>query len=138
MLDAFDPHWFLLLAQEGQGNAPPGGGLLSSPLTLILILGVMFYLLVLRPESRRRAEMQKLLQNIKKNDEVVTVGGIYGVVVNAPQDSEFVWLRLDESTNTRVKVLRSSISRVLTIEKEAEKDKDKLGEKDKTEVKEKT
>jgi preprotein translocase subunit YajC len=139
MLDVLDPVSFLLVAQQGEG-APPGGGLLSSPLTLIVILGVMFYLLVLRPESRRRAEMQKLLQNIKKNDEVVTVGGIYGVVVNAPQDSEFIWLRLDESTNTRVKVLRSSISRVLTAEIEAEKAKAKSGDKDKekTEVNEKT
>jgi preprotein translocase subunit YajC len=110
-----------------------GTGLLSSPLTLILVLGAMFYLLVLRPENRRRAEMQKLLQNIKKNDEVITVGGIYGVVVNAPQDSEFIWLRLDESTNTRVKVLRSSISRVLNVETAADKDKKA---KEKSEVKE--
>jgi preprotein translocase subunit YajC len=141
MFDLLDPFSFLLLAQQegapaGQGNGGGPGLFLTNPLFLIVILGFMFYLMVLRPESRRRAEMQKLLQNIKKNDEVVTVGGIYGVVVNAPQDSEFIWLRLDESTNTRVKVLRSSISRILTAEKDAGKDKDKLG--DKTEVKEKT
>jgi preprotein translocase subunit YajC len=129
MLSLLDPLWLVLLAQQGEGGG--GQGLLASPLTLILILGLMFYLLVLRPESRRRSEMQKLLQGIKKNDEVITVGGIYGVVVNAPQDSEFVWLRLDESTNTRIKVLRSSISRVLNVE--AEKDK-KV--KEKSEVKE--
>lgn len=111
--------------------------MLTSPLPLLVILGLMFYMLVLRPESRRRADLQKLLANVKKNDEVITVGGIYGVVVNAPQDSEFVWLRLDESTNTRVKVLRSSISRVLTAEKSADKDKDKDKSGEKTEVKEK-
>ena len=119
MLDVFDPFSFLLLAQEG--TPPPGGGLLTSPLTLIILLGLMFYFLVLRPESRRRSEMQKLLAGIKKNDEVITVGGIYGVVANAPQDSEYVWLRLDESGGMRIKVLRSSISRVLTAEKNDEK-----------------
>ncbi len=123
MLEVVDPFSWLLLAQDGAGNAPPGTGLLTSPMTLIVILGLMFYLLVLRPESRRRAEMQKLLEGVKKNDEVITVGGIYGVVVNAPEKSEYVYLRLDESSNTRVKVLRSSISRVLTAEKAAEKDK---------------
>ncbi len=142
MLPCFDPQFFVLFAQaggllaqaEGGGNGvSPGTGLLSSPLTLIIILGLMFYLLVLRPENRRRAEMQKLLTNVKKNDEVVTVGGIYGVVVNAPQDSEFIWLRLDETSNTRVKVLRSSISRVLTAEALAEKEKKN---KEKSEVKE--
>jgi preprotein translocase subunit YajC len=140
MLDVFDPFSVLLLAQQGAAQPGDGGpGLfLTNPLTLIIVLGFMFYLLVLRPESRRRAEMQKLLQNIKKNDEVVTVGGIYGVVVNAPQDSEFIWLRLDESTNTRVKVLRSSISRVLNAEVEAEKAKAKSGDKEKSEVKERT
>jgi preprotein translocase subunit YajC len=143
MLPCFDPQFFVLFAQAGGllaqaegggGNGvSPGTGLLSSPLTLIIILGLMFYLLVLRPENRRRAEMQKLLTNVKKNDEVITVGGIYGVVVNAPQDSEYLWLRLDETSNTRVKVLRSSISRVLTAEALVEKGKKS---KEKSEVKE--
>jgi preprotein translocase subunit YajC len=131
MLDVLDPLSLYLLAQQG-GGAQPGNGL-TGMLPLIVLLGIMFYFLVLRPENKRRAELQKLLQNIKKNDEVITVGGIWGVVVNTPQDSEYIWLRLDESTNTRVKVLRSSISRVLTAEKANEKDK--AG--DKAEVKEK-
>jgi preprotein translocase subunit YajC len=132
MLDLLDPLSICLLAQQGGGATQPGNGL-TGMLPLIVLLGIMFYFLVLRPENKRRAELQKLLQNIKKNDEVITVGGIFGVVVNAPQDSEYIWLRLDESTNTRVKVLRSSISRVLTAEKANEKDK--VGEK--AEVKEK-
>lgn len=134
MFDFFDPQFLVLLAQGGGGaNAPQGPqGLLTSPLSLIIILGLMFYLLVLRPESRRRTEMQKLLAGIKKNDEVITVGGIWGIVANAPQDSEYVWLRLDDSGGTRLKVLRSSISRVLTAEKADEKkagDKGELKEK---------
>jgi preprotein translocase YajC subunit len=84
----------------------------------IAIIGVMLYLMILRPESRRRAEQTRMLQGLKQNDRVWTVGGIFGTVVNAPKDSESITLRIDEATNARIRVLRSAISRVEQDEKE--------------------
>jgi preprotein translocase subunit YajC len=133
MLDVFDPLSFFLLAQDGGGGAPSGGSGLVQLMPLILVLMVLFYLMVARPANRQRAEMQKLLENIKKNDEVLVLGAVHGKVVNAPHDSEFIYLQLDESSNARLKVLRSSVTRNLTAEKAAEKEK--AGEK--SEVKEK-
>ena len=54
-----------------------------------------------------------MLNNLKKNDQVITAGGIYGTVVNAASGSEDITLRIDESSNTRMRVLRSAVSRVI-------------------------
>jgi preprotein translocase subunit YajC len=78
-----------------------------------IMIGLLFYLMLLRPERRKRAELDRMLRSLKKNDRVITVGGIFGTVVQASQDADEVTLRIDESNNTRIRVLRSSISRVL-------------------------
>jgi preprotein translocase subunit YajC len=63
-----------------------------------------------------------MLTALKKNDKVVTIGGIVGTVANISVDDqkvEVVTLKVDD--NTRIKFIRSSIQRVLTSEGEAEK-----------------
>ena len=106
----------VLLAQDGAAASPFGqfGSLL--PFVLIAIL---FYFMLIRPERKKRTDTAKMLENMKKNDHVVTIGGIYGVVVNVQKGSEDVTLRIDDSTNTRVRVLRSAISRVIAGEGES-------------------
>jgi preprotein translocase subunit YajC len=114
----------LLLAQEGQGagGQPAGnGGFLESLfgsgygmlLPFLLIFGA-FYLMILLPERKRRAEHDKLLSGLKKNDRVVTTSGIIGVVVMAERDSKQVTLRIDEKTDAKMTVLRSAIAQVIT------------------------
>ena len=114
-----------LLAQEpakkaAAENADPWGSLfsLSSPLLPMLAIGIVFYLMMMRPEQKKRKEMEQLLANIKKNDQVVTIGGICGTVVNASPGSAVVTLRVDDGNNTKIKVLRSAISRVGSPEEE--------------------
>jgi preprotein translocase subunit YajC len=57
-----------------------------------------------------------MLSNLKKNDRVVTVGGIYGVVSNVHREADEVTLKVDESTNTKLRVTMASIARVLATE----------------------
>jgi preprotein translocase subunit YajC len=83
----------------------------------ILAIGVMFYLLLVMPERRKRAETTKMQESLKKNDRVLTIGGILGVVVNTQKGNDLVTIRVDESNNTRIDVLRSSILRVLGDDK---------------------
>ena len=104
----------ILLAQE-----KPQGGLFSmllGPLFPFIVIGILFYLLLIRPERRKKAEMSQMLDALQKNDRVVTIGGIYGVVVNAQKGSEDVTIRVDESSNTKLRVLRSAVSRVVRAE----------------------
>jgi len=100
-----------LLAQGGGGGA--GDFLTGSGFLLPLVLTmVVMYLFLMRPEQKKRKEMEKLLASIKKNDHVVTVGGIYGTVIAAIPNAQFVTIRVDDSNGTKLKVLRSAISRV--------------------------
>jgi preprotein translocase subunit YajC len=104
------------------GKAAETNGLmqfLSGPALPFIMIGVLAWLMFFRPESKRRAEFQKLLEGLKKNDRVITAGGIYGTIVNVQQGSDDVTLRIDDSSNVRIRVLRTSITRVLTGEESA-------------------
>src|SRR5262245_11254798 len=96
-------HLWTLLAQQQPGpagaparQAPGGAGALFALLPWIMI-GVLFYAMMVRPERRKRAELDTMLKNLKKNDRVVTIGGIFGTVVQASEDAEEVTLRIDEN-----------------------------------------
>jgi preprotein translocase subunit YajC len=83
----------------------------------ILAIGVMFYVLLVLPERRKRAETTKMQDSLKKNDRVLLMSGIIGVVVNAQKGDGLITVRVDESNNTRIDVLRSSILKVLGDDK---------------------
>ncbi len=112
-------------AAAGKGAAGGGGiwDMLLGPWALFLIIGLMFYLLVLRPERAKRSDMAKMLSDLKINDEVVTIGGIYGTVVSVPPEGDRVTLRVDDKSNTRLVIQRSAISRVVVEEEGAKKAK---------------
>src|SRR4029078_11971188 len=103
---------FFLLAQAN--DAPPQG--FSPLLTMVLPIGVLFYFLVLRPQRQRDQARRRLLANLKKNDRVVTVGGIYGIVSNVHREADQVTIKVDESTNTQLRVTISAIERVISEE----------------------
>ena len=78
---------------------------------------LLFYVLMIRPDRRKQMDLQRMQLGLKKNDHVVTFSGILGVVVSVAQGSDEVTLRVDENSNTRIRVLRSAISRVSSSEK---------------------
>ncbi|NTV29961.1 MAG: preprotein translocase subunit YajC [Candidatus Omnitrophica bacterium] len=79
---------------------------------MAIIFGI-FYFLVISPEKKKQKEHKNLLDNLKKNDEVVTAAGIHGTVVNVKDKT--VVLRLDE--NVRVEFEKEAI---LVVSKKAE------------------
>jgi preprotein translocase subunit YajC len=122
------PSDFSLAVLLGEGNAAPPSSMLTM-LTPLLLIGLLFYFMLIRPEKRKQSEVARMQQNLKKNDRVVTIGGIIGVVVNAAQGSDEVTLRVDESSNTRIRVVRSAVSRVLSSEKAEKAQEDDSGSK---------
>jgi len=112
--------WLTLLAQEAQekapvkdGNAPPPNFLPQMLIPMILI-GFVWYFILLRPQMQERKKAQALRDSVKKNDKVITVGGIIGTVTNLSSDGREVTIRVDD--NAKIKLLRSSIQTVLTDE----------------------
>lgn len=87
--------------------------MLSSPFLLIGGLLALFYVMVLLPEKRKKREEAERLTQLKKNDRVVTIGGIHGTIVSAAADSDTVTIRTDESGTTRLRVSRTAIARVI-------------------------
>ena len=73
------------------------------PLALIFII---FYFLLIRPQKQKEKEHQKMLTGINKNDEVVTLGGIHGTIVNVKDKT--VTLRIDDNVNMEIE--KSSVA----------------------------
>lgn len=99
-----------------QGENAGQGGLGPLPMLIIMVVAAVFFLFL--PMRRQHKQHQQMLAGLKRNDRVVTSGGIVGVVVDIRdrkegenRDDELV-LRVDEQSNTRIRVLKSSVVRV--------------------------
>ncbi|MCM8800649.1 MAG: preprotein translocase subunit YajC [Candidatus Omnitrophica bacterium] len=73
------------------------------PLIFIIII---FYFLLIRPQKIREKQHQDMLNNLKKNDEVVTTGGIHGTIVNIKEKT--VTLRIDD--NVKIELEKNCIA----------------------------
>ncbi len=105
--------WLFLAAsaaepvQETSKPSPFG-----SPLVLIAVIFAIFWFLILRPQKKREQRRREMLVGIRKNDEVVTTGGIYGKVRDVSDDT--IILEVDSRSGQTLKVTKGSISRVLS------------------------
>ena len=106
-----------LLAEEQKAPQPRGFDaffLFIAPLLLIMIL----FQFMFSPQRREKKHLENLLKTLKKNDRVVTVGGMIGTVAQISPEKSEVTLKVDD--NTRIRMLLSSIRDVLTETKDAE------------------
>lgn len=103
----------------GPGAASRPGGLFDLLPLFAIMFGIMYFMII-RPQRRKEKERLEMLSRIRKNDRVLSSGGIYGTVMNIKDDE--VILRIDETNNVRVRLARSSIVGVVEPK---DKDKDK-------------
>lgn len=113
----------LTFAQEEPKPAPRGPDAFDPTMFLPLVaMAVLFYFLLIRPQRREQANREAMLSALKKNDRVVTVGGMLGTVANISADGQEVTLKVDD--NTRVRMVRSSIQRIVSPDGETDKSGD--------------
>jgi preprotein translocase subunit YajC len=86
-----------------------GGNPLVSVAFLVMLFAI-FYFMIIRPQSKRQKERQKMLDAVKKGDKIVTAGGIYATVVGIEEKTVLVQI----ADNVKVKLDRSGISTVMT------------------------
>ena len=72
------------------------------------VLFGLFYFMLIRPQQKTRREQDAMIKALKKHDEVVTIGGVHGTILNVKDTT--VTLRIDE--NVKVELDRSAIARV--------------------------
>jgi preprotein translocase subunit YajC len=140
-----NPTWFMVLAQASP-NQPPAG-IVSTPVspeqtstalvpsepnaarhvtsqqktpmpTFWLTIGLMMvlmYLMLFRGPQKQKQQHKQMVQSLQKNDKVQTIGGVIGIVVDIKDDE--ITLKVDESNNTKIKIVPSAIGKNLTKEK---------------------
>ena len=90
-----------------------------SPIILIIIMMVVMYFMLFRGPQKKQKQHRQMLDNLKKNDRIRTIGGIIGTVVDVRDDE--VLVKIDESNNTKMKFVRQAINTVITDEEKGEK-----------------
>jgi preprotein translocase subunit YajC len=99
----------------GNAAAPAAGGL-ASFLPLILIF-IVFYFLLIRPQQKKAKDQQSFLDSLKKGEDVITNGGIHGKITGLTDTV----VTLEIADNIRIKVNRASImTSVAEAQKQAE------------------
>jgi len=96
------------------GTEPDPRGQMLQMVGMFVILGVMFYFLLIRPQQKQRKEQENLLKNIKTGDKVLLNSGIYGIVSNVKEKTLMVKI----ADNVKVEVLKSAVGSV--VQKSAE------------------
>ena len=91
-----------------QTEVPAGQGILGL-LMPFLVVGVLFYFMILRPQQKQQKERKAMLDSLKKGDKIVTIGGIHGELTALKED--YVTLKVAEKVE--IKVSRSGVSHVV-------------------------
>lgn len=99
-------------AASGAGEQPANGGLvLLMQIAPFILIFVVMYFMMIRPQKKREKEEQKMRNNLRVGDELVTIGGICGRVVNLKDDTVTIESGIDR---TKIQFKKSAIQTVLT------------------------
>ncbi len=80
----------------------------------LILLFVVFYFLLIRPQQKQQKQRKEMISNLKKGDRVVTIGGIHGIIKEI--DETNISLRVAENIN--LKMSRAAVDRVLQEDEE--------------------
>jgi len=102
----------VVLLQAGAQPGPPQqdlGQLFAGIFPMLVILFVFMYLFAIRPQRKQEQEKKRMLDSVKKNDRVVTIGGIHGSVSAVKTET----ILLTVADNVQLKFSKSAIQRIL-------------------------
>jgi preprotein translocase subunit YajC len=101
----------LITPAFAQGASVPGGDMILQFVPFILIFVIMWFLII-RPQQRRVKEHREMVNNVRRGDTIVTTGGIVGKVTRAAEDAPE--LEVEIADGVKVKLVRGMISEVRT------------------------
>lgn len=105
---------FLAVATTAPASSDSGlRDVLHNPMMVIVIGFFVIYMVMILPKRKQDKQRNQMLNDMKRGDEIQTIGGIIGKVVDPREDR--VLVKVDESSNTKIWFARSAIARV-TVE----------------------
>ncbi|MGH2629214.1 MAG: preprotein translocase subunit YajC [Actinomycetota bacterium] len=111
---------FQLLAQDS------GGGSSLVAFLPLLVMGGIFYFLLIRPQQRRAKAQRALLQSVDVGDEIVTTAGVYGTVTGIDDVDDVITVEI--APGTRIRMVRAGVGRIVseddTVDEDDEPDAD--------------
>jgi preprotein translocase subunit YajC len=86
-------------------------------LIIIVVMFVLLWALIIRPQRKRQLDQQKLLASIEPGDEVLTVGGLYGIVEELDEEDDLI---VEIAEGIRVRIARRAVAGVVKPDDDAD------------------
>jgi preprotein translocase subunit YajC len=83
------------------------------PYIYLLPIPFLFYFMIIRPQQLQERKRRAMIDALKKNDKVLTSGGIYGTVISVDSAQDRVVLRVDDEKGVKLSFTKASVARVL-------------------------
>lgn len=99
-----------------------------SALIFPILLVVIFYFMLIRPQKRRVAQHHNLIENLDVGDEIVTIGGLHGTIQSIGDDD----LKVEVAPGTTLRFVKSAVARVVTEEVDEEQEIGPMSEEEGT------
>jgi preprotein translocase subunit YajC len=90
--------------------APQGSGSMVSMVVPLVLIFVVMYFLMIRPQRKQAKTREAMIANLKKNDHVFTSSGIYGIVKQVQMEENDLTLCIDERNDVSIRVTKASIA----------------------------
>ena len=85
-------------------------------LPMFLLMFLVLYFLLIRPQVKEQKDRQTMISNLKKNDRVITSGGLVGKIIEF-QGKDNKYIIIDNETGSKIKLVKSSVSSLLEVKK---------------------
>ncbi len=95
---------FLIAAAQGQGNP------MKTMLPLMIIMFAVMYFHIIRPQKQKEKKRLEMISNVRKQDRVVTAGGVHGVVTSVKENEIIV--RIDDAKDVKIRIEKSAVTSV--------------------------
>ncbi|MEW6380309.1 MAG: preprotein translocase subunit YajC [bacterium] len=96
----------LAMAANAPAGQQPSAGFGGAPVVVMILIFIIFYFLLIRPQQKQQKKLQDMRANLKKGDKVITIGGIYGVILGITDDV----VSLQIADKVKIDVTKSSIA----------------------------